>query len=1104
MIKKPDTNVDFVSIEHKVLDFWTKEKIFEKRRQLNQGKPKWSFIDGPITANNPMGVHHAWGRTLKDIFNIYKAMKGFELRYQQGFDCQGLWVEVEVEKELGFKSKKDIEEYGIERFVNKCKERVKKFSKIQTEQSKRLGYWMDWENSYFTMSDENNFTIWSFLKKLFENGKIYKGSDVVPWSGRSGTSYSQMEIIEGRKLVSHKAVFVRFPLVDKENEYILVWTTTPWTLTSNVIAAVNANINYVKVKASDGSIYYFAEENLNFKRLEKQFKEKKQWIDGVPKLKTIAQIFNERGGFEVLETIKGSKLVGLKYIGPYDHLDAQNEIGGYPFKDEKLKKKNITSSTQHQVIDPGKDNIGNDIVVAGEGTGIVHMAPGCGDIDSKIGKKLGFVSIAPLNIESKFTEKFGWLAGKSATDKKTIQLIINDLKERNLLFYAEDYPHVYPHCWRSGDELVFRLVDEWYINMDWRDDIKKTVRDINWIPDWGEDREIEWLDNMGDWMISKKRFWGLALPIWTFDDGSFYVVGSREELKELAVEGWNEFDGHSPHRPWIDKVKIKHPKTGLIGTRIEDVGNPWLDAGIVPYSTLKYNSDKSYWDEWFPADFVVESFPGQFRNWFYSLLAMSTMLENKPPFKNLLGHALVRAEDGREMHKSWGNAIWFDDAAEKMGVDVMRWMYALQNPEHNLLFGYSIGNEIRKKLIQLWNSYSFFATYASVDGYDPYKNKVNYNDFSIMDKWIISKLNVFIRDCNSSLEQFRSDIMMRKFDLFLDDLSNWYIRRSRRRFWKSEDDLDKQTAYQVLYECLTTVIKLISPVLPFVTEEIYQNLVKNIDSDEHESIHLCDYPSSDLKKIDIELMKNIDSLRRVVELGRSARNKAKIKIRQPLSELHFHVTDKKVANFILSESKIIEDELNVKKVVQADSEDKLVKFNIKPNLPILGAKYGNNLKTISEAIRKIAPDKIMSKIRSDKKLDLSIQNKEISIFRDELIFEQESAEKFSSSGDDNHTVGLIIDINEDLKNEGIARDAIRQVQNMRKNANFAVEDRIDIYSNLSGKIGNAIKANIDLFKNEVLALSISEKKEDVEYSSRIEIDNEILHIGLNKAKSERV
>ena len=596
----------------------------------------------------------------------------------------------------------------------------------------------------------------------------------------------------------------------------------------------------------------------------------------------------------------------------------------------------------------------------------------------------------------------------------------------------------------------------------------------------------------------------MALPIWTFDDGSFYVVGSREELKELAVEGWNEFDGHSPHRPWIDKVKIKHPKTGLIGTRIEDVGNPWLDAGIVPYSTLKYNSDKSYWDEWFPADFVVESFPGQFRNWFYSLLAMSTMLENKPPFKNLLGHALVRAEDGREMHKSWGNAIWFDDAAEKMGVDVMRWMYALQNPEHNLLFGYSIGNEIRKKLIQLWNSYSFFATYASVDGYDPYKNKVNYIDFSIMDKWIISKLNVFIRDCNSGLEQFRSDIMMRKFDLFLDDLSNWYIRRSRRRFWKSEDDLDKQTAYQVLYECLTTIIKLISPVLPFVTEEIYQNLVKNIDSDEHESIHLCDYPSSDLKKIDIELMKNIDSLRRVVELGRSARNKAKIKIRQPLSELHFHVTDKKVANFILSESKIIEDELNVKKVVQADSEDKLVKFNIKPNLPILGAKYGKNLKTISEAIRKITPDKIISKIRSDKKLDLSIQSKEISIFRDELIFEQESAEKFSSSGDDNHTVGLIIDINEDLKNEGIARDAIRQVQNMRKNANFAVEDRIDIYSDLSGKIGNAIKANIDLFKNEVLALSIFEKKEDVEYSSRIEIDNEILHIGLNKAKSERV
>ena len=521
MIQRVNPQADFIAIEHEVLDFWKENDIFQKRRNANAGKPKWSFIDGPITANNPMGVHHAWGRTLKDLYNRYKAMDGHELRYQQGFDCQGLWVEVEVEKELGFKSKREVEEFGIEKFVNMCKERVRKFSGVQTEQSKRLGYWMDWDNSYYTMSDENNYAIWGFLKKLFEAGKIYRGTDVVPWSGRSGTSYSQMEIIEGRKLVAHKSVFVRFPLRDKKNEYLLVWTTTPWTLTSNVVAGVNGNLDYVKLKAKDGAIYYFAQENLEFKRLDKQFKEKKQWIEGVPKLKTIAQIFKERGGYEILGTIKGSDMVGWTYGGPYDKFEAQSEPGGFPIVNEKLKEDRSSGKSQHQVVDPGKDNMGSDIVVAGEGTGIVHMAPGCGDIDNKIGKKFGLVNIAPLDSESKFIDKFGWLTGKSATDKETTQAIIDDLKEREYLVYVEEYPHVYPHCWRSGDELVFRLVDEWYINMDWRDKIKKVVDDINWIPEWGGEREHEWLDNMSDWMISKKRFWGLALPIWTFEDESY-------------------------------------------------------------------------------------------------------------------------------------------------------------------------------------------------------------------------------------------------------------------------------------------------------------------------------------------------------------------------------------------------------------------------------------------------------------------------------------------------------------------------------------------------------------------------------------------------------
>ena len=437
-IKKVDTKIDFINAEHSILKFWEKNKIFFKRRKLNQGKKKWSFIDGPITANNPMGVHHAWGRTLKDIYNRYKAMSGYELRYQNGFDCQGLWVEIEVEKELGFQSKRDVEEFGIEKFVSLCKERVMKYSEIQTKQSIRLGYWMDWDNSYYTMSDENNYTIWAFLKKLWLEKKIYRGSDVVPWSGRSGTSYSQMEIIEGRKLVSHTSVFVRFPIKGREKEYLLVWTTTPWTLSSNVVVGVNVNLDYVKIEASEGSIYYFAKENLEFQRLEKQFKEKKQWLDGVPKLKTIAQIFKEKGGFKEISIIKGKEMIGWEYHGPYDHFAAQEKKGGYPFENKSLADQN--SISQHKVIDPGKDNIGNDIVLMGEGTGIVHMAPGCGDIDHKIGEKHSLVNIAPLDDESRFIENFDWLTGRLATDKDTTNAIISDLKKRNFLVYADEKP----------------------------------------------------------------------------------------------------------------------------------------------------------------------------------------------------------------------------------------------------------------------------------------------------------------------------------------------------------------------------------------------------------------------------------------------------------------------------------------------------------------------------------------------------------------------------------------------------------------------------------------------------------------------------------------
>ena len=1098
MIKKVDPQVDFIKLEHSVLDFWEKNDIFNKRVTLNKGKPPWSFIDGPITANNPMGVHHAWGRTIKDMMNRYKAMKGFDLRYQNGFDCQGLWVEVEVEKELGFKSKRDVEEYGIEKFVNLCKERVRKYSAIQTEQSKRLGYWMDWDNSYYTMSDENNYTIWSMLKKLFEDGKIYRGMDVVPWSGKSGTSYSQMEIIEGRKLVAHESVFVRFPILDRENEYLLVWTTTPWTLTSNVIAAVNVNLEYVKLRAADGSLYYFAKENLEFQRLEKQFSDKKQWIEGVPKLKTISQIFKERGGYEIEGTVKGSDLVGVKYSGPFDDLEAQTELGGYPFTDEKLKSKGINGVNTHQVIDAGKDSIGNDIVVAGEGTGIVHMAPGCGDIDYKIGKKMGFINIAPLDTEAKFMEKFGWLSGLVATEKDTINKIITDLKERGFLVYSEQYPHVYPHCWRSGDELVFRMVDEWYINMDWRNRIKKVVDQINWIPDWGKDREHEWLDNMGDWMISKKRFWGLALPIWEFEDGSFMVIGSKEELKGLAIEGWDEFDGESPHRPWIDKVKIKHPETGLIGTRILDVGNPWLDAGIVPYSTLNYNDDKKYWEKWFPGDFVVESFPGQFRNWFYSLLALSTVMEDKAPFKTLLGHALVKDETGRDMHKSWGNAIWFDDAAEEIGVDVMRWMYANQNIENNLLFGYGPANEVRRKLLTLWNVYSFFATYAAVDKFSPLEVNIKDSHLTLLDQWILAKSNLLVKEAVSAFDSYRVDKFIQKFERFLDDLSNWYIRRNRRRFWKSENDTDKEAAYHTLYHVLLTSVKIIAPILPFMSEKIYQNLVCNIDKNLPESVHLCEYPEIDDQKIDQKMIDQVDAIRKMVELGRSARNKAELKIRQPLQELCFHLSDNSIKEFVIENQNIILEELNVKNIKYVDSTDKLIGYIIKPNLPFIGQDYGKELPKIKDAISKMDSDKIVSDINEDGEVAIHLESKTINLKRDAFLIDKESKEGYTSESDGNITVGLTTELSEKLVQEGIARDVIRHVQIMRKNANFAVEDRINIYGSFDGEIGDAIKANEDYFKNETLTVNMIDEFQSGEYEESFEIKGTRIKISINR------
>ena len=1042
MMKEVSSKVDFIALEHDMLKFWEDEDIFNKLRAQNAGKPRWSFLDGPITANNPMGVHHAWGRTYKDLYQRYHAMLGMELRYQNGFDCQGLWVEVEVEKQLGFKSKTDIEAYGIEAFVNKCKERVHKFSAIQTEQSKRMGYWMDWDNSYFTMSDENNYTIWAFLKKVYDRGFIYKGYDVMPWCTRCGSALSEHEIAtEGYKELTHTSIYLKFPLKDRDNESLLVWTTTPWTLSSNIMAAVHPDLDYVKVKQAD-NIYYLVQGRLSILQ----------------------------GDYEILETIKGKDMLGWEYHGPYDELPIQADI--------------------HHAI------IFWDEISETDGTGIVHIAPGCGKEDNALAKELGFQVIKPIDEFGAYLEGFGEWTGKNVMEIS--DAIIDDLSKKELRYKREPITHRYPCCWRHGTELVFRPVDEWFIRMDeLRGEIAEVTKLVEWIPAYGKERELDWLKNMHDWMISKKRYWGLALPIWTFDDGSFFVVGSETELKELAVEGWEEFEGKTPHKPWIDKVKIKHPETGLIGTRVPDVGNPWLDAGIVPYSTLEYRNDPEYWEKWFPADFIVESLPGQFRNWFYAILAMSTVMENKPPIKTIMGHALVKDEQGDDMHKSAGNAIWFEDAAEKMGVDVMRWMYASQVPVNNLNFGYGAADEVRRKVLTLWNTYSFFVTYARLDKFDP-MSALDDSNLTELDRWILARLNQLIGQVRKDYDSYQADKLMLKINRFVDELSNWYVRRSRRRFWKSENDTDKWAAYHTLYQALVALAKLIAPVSPFFTEALYQNLVVALDPAAPESIHLCSFPEVDDRWLDDDLLRRIDVVIKTVELGRAARNKANLKVRQPLANIAVYFPSEQDRAFASDLQDQILEELNIKTLSVVENADALVQYDIRPNLGLLGPKYGKDMGLIRNLMNTLDPQVLLQQSKAGETIHLSDGQNEFDLLPEELLVSTIEPDGQAVVEEAGVVVAVETELSEALISEGMARDFIRNVQNMRKDAEFDVSDRISIFVEVDETHKNMILEHQDYIANETLAEEISFTKNADSFQADFKIGKSTFAVGIKR------
>ncbi|GIW78535.1 MAG: isoleucine--tRNA ligase [Gemmatales bacterium] len=1156
---KVETQVDFPAQEREVLVFWEKEGMFEKLREKNRGKPIWSFLDGPITANNPMGVHHAWGRTYKDTFQRYFAMTGHELRYQNGFDCQGLWVEVEVEKELGLRSKRDIENLvpgdefaSLDKFVSLCKQRVDKFARIQTQQSIRLGYWMDWDReedwqkppdfrrSYFTMSEENNYTIWQFLKKCFRRGLIYRGYDAMPWCPRCGVGLSQMELHEGYQRVAHRAVFVRFPLADRPGENLLVWTTTPWTLTSNVAAAVNPDLAYVKVRHRD-DIYYLAKNALSFQRLEEEFKTR-QWLPGVPKLKTLEQIFKEKGGFEVVGEIAGRDMIGWKYRGPFDELEAQQHQAGFPkgIADVVLKQKwapAVAGKDVHRVI--AWDAVGET-----EGTGIVHIAPGCGKEDFLLGRQEQLPPIAPLDEYGVFLPGFGDLAGKSALDRATTDWILENLQHKGILLAVEQYPHSYPHCWRCKTELLFRLVDEWFIDMSWREEIMNIVRSVTFLPESinGQARELDWLTNMGDWMISKKRFWGLALPIWVCEScGEFEVIGGREELKQRAVAGWDSFEGHSPHRPWIDLVKIRCSQCGGLASRISDVGNPWLDAGIVPYSTLKYNTDRAYWEKWFPADFITECFPGQFRNWFYAILAMSTMMENRAPFKVLLGHALVRDEHGNEMHKSAGNAIAFEAAADEgwevtykdgrrerkppMGADVMRWLFCRQNPAHNINFGSGPAEELRSKFIlKLWNTYSFFCNYARIDGFDPRSACVPVPERPDIDRWILSDLQLLIDKAHEEiagpisqdnpLPRYNIQAFCLEAERFVDDkLSNWYVRRNRRRFWKSERGSDKQAAYQTLYTVLVTLTKLFAPVMPFLSEVMYQNLsALEVDGERRPlpdmppSVHLCDYPVADKALIDNDLSADMNALLRLVSLGSAARNTVKIKVRQPLAELKIQPSpnsrDRQAVERFADQ---ICEELNLKKVTLHDPrQGPLLTYEILGNPKSLGPKFGAKMADVQKAIRALNANDIEAVIKRVRdKLSFSLQlegGTSVELAPEDVDIVAKPADGWTAVEDRGTIVALDTRITDELKLEGLSRDVVRHIQELRKKAGLEMEDRIQLHlSSQSDLLNRAISTHRDYIAQETLVKEWSDELSgDDVHQSNVQIEKQSLTIRLRK------
>ena len=1043
MYQKVDTALNFVDREKNIEKFWEENHIFEKSMKEREGSPMYTFYDGPPTANGKPHIGHVLTRVIKDMIPRYRTMKGNMVPRKAGWDTHGLPVELEVERSLGLDGKEQIEGYGLEPFIKHCKESVWKYKGMWEDFSGTVGFWADMDDPYVTYHNDFIESEWWALKQIWEKKLLYKGYKIVPYCPRCGTPLSSHEVAQGYKDVKERSAVARFKVRD-EDAYILAWTTTPWTLPSNVALCVNPVETYVKVKAADGYVYYMAQALLD----------------------TVLGRLAEEGkpAYEILETYTGRDLEYKEYEPLFNFVQVEQKA--------------------HYVTC-------DSYVTLTDGTGVVHIAPAFGEDDANVGRKYDLPFVQLVDEAGKMTRETDW-AGTFCKDAD--KEILQDLEKRDLLFDAPKFEHSYPHCWRCDTPLIYYARESWFIKMTAvKEDLIRNNNTINWIPESiGKGRFGDWLENVQDWGISRNRYWGTPLNIWECSCGHMHAIGSIEELKSMSDDCPDEIE---LHRPYIDQVTLHCPKCGGKMRRVPEVIDCWFDSGAMPFAQHHYPfENREIFEQQFPADFISEAVD-QTRGWFYSLLAISTLIFNKAPYRNVIVLGHVQDENGQKMSKSKGNAVDPFKALEEFGADAIRWYFYVNSAPWlpNRFHGKAVTEGQRKFMGTLWNTYAFFVLYADIDGFDATKYKLDYDRLNIMDKWLLSKLNTLIADVDDHMEHYRIPESARALQAFVDDMSNWYVRRSRERFWAKDMPQDKINAYMTLYTALVEVCKVAAPMIPFMTEEIYQNLVRSIDKDAPESIHLCSYPQANIDWVDKELERKMDELLQIVVLGRACRNSANRKNRQPLSEMFVKAPE--ALDGIYTE--IIADELNVKKVTFTEDVSGFISYNFKPQLKTVGPRYGKLLNGIRAYLTDLDGAKAMEELRSQGSLQFEVDGSPVALSEEDLLIETAQMERYSSDSYGDVTVVLDVELTEELIEEGFIREIISKVQTMRKEAGFEVTDKIRVSAAGNERIEGLMRAHEREICPEVLAEDMT-LGQTAGYEKEWNINSEKVTLGVEK------